>query len=105
MGIALSGPGLFAAWVDAGGWPRLDAGVRIWTATLDQAVAVAEQDGFRVVGRGPRAVRVQRDWRTAATISEVDGGVVVHRAAPPATVVLAVVAALTAVFLIGVLPG
>jgi hypothetical protein len=105
MGIAVGGPGLFDAWVDAGGWPRLDAGVRVWQASLEQAVAAAEGDGFRVVGRGLRGARVQRDWRTAATINEVDGGVVVHRATTPAMVVLAVVSALTVCFLIGVLPG
>jgi hypothetical protein len=80
------------------------AGVQIWPVTMDEAIAAAEAAGYRVVTRGPVAASMQRDWRTAATIDEVRGGVVVQRATPTAVEALWTVAALLACLLIGVLP-
>jgi hypothetical protein len=48
---------------------------------VDQAVAAAQAGGWQVTARsGPARVYVQRDWRTAATITPTPAGVVVKPA-------------------------
>jgi hypothetical protein len=72
-----------------------------WPVTVGEALEVADAAGFRTTPRsGPDRAHVQRDWRTAATIRPVPGGVVVKPAWT--TTQLAVVAAVLALFVFGV---
>ncbi|MDH6460100.1 hypothetical protein M2302_000251 [Micromonospora sp. A200] len=51
-----------------------------WPVTMDDAMAHATAAGFRATPRSSRdKVVVQRDWKTAATITPTPAGVVVKR--------------------------
>jgi hypothetical protein len=54
---------------------------RAWQVPMDEALAAANAAGFRMTTRsGPNRAYVQRDGKTAATISPTPGGVVVKPA-------------------------
>lgn len=71
-----------------------------WQVTMADATAAAAVAGFRPTARsGPTRLYVQRDWKTAASISPTPAGVVVKPAWTTAQ--MAIVAGILVVLFLG----